>query len=773
MATDRVNNFAGGQTDRLENGQSNTYAKAKNLLIDENFNLDQRYGFTPWKNTARPFGTQSIDGLYRHKTRSTNNSGSSLLNYEFMTHSGTGVYYTTDNPSGTFDIISRVDSVNQGSNNVFNAGQYPQSNFVRINDNEFVLLSGFDNLTGGLSTTKRPFLFSRTGSLGVEWQYASMGLPLHNSFTATKSGAGGAFSYVYAIYLEVEYAYFDGTTRLIQGPTVLDRIESSAAIGGGGITTLAFPSFDTTNLGSFDDTNGEIIQNGVFDYANVRVKVYRTTGDGTILYLLATLPANSTGYGDVVTDGGLDLTKPLYTTGGILDSDMSPRVAYGTYANNCLWLASDKQVYQSKPNIPYGVNGATNLQAPETEHIVGMGKRDVYPILFTEGGVYRIEGVVDGLGNGAHRVRTITETHVALSQRSIVEGEDVLYFLTKDGPYVTDGFSARKVTKNIDDTYEALISDKLDLTQRSNFISGTYDQQNRRVYFFYPSVSGQTHADRWMVIDTRKPNQEGIPAILENSGQDLQITSVIASEKEGLIFGDKRGVLGSQAERTDYDQDISRDPDWTTKAAKHPILWDYESPMMSAGSEFIRKWYTKIDIFFKKKSPTLSATLMSKVDDADTYQVHHPIRQDTLKAKGNFFIAFRRFVKGFLRATYRTIRITNSELSEMRMHRSDDYATASVAGNLVSIDAGNWPTDTFINQYILFEGDPTYHKIATVNPTSISLDSNPIVGANSRWEIYGARPDEHVNIAGYTMVYEPIGDSHTRPSGAEGAGNAP
>ncbi len=736
MAQLRVNDFSGGETDRFRDGKPNFAQTMKNLYVSENRRLFSRPGFGALHTDPRPFGNARIHAMWNHCYLDTFETFA-LTNGAIMVSSSATVWRSVFCADGTVSAPNWLNS------------EVPSTKYIRLNENEFVLV---DNSGLGNYPTK----FYRDG-VGGEWQYVTLGLPYYNDPGGSFADpvVAGANNWVYAIVLKHAYTTFESgsgfiTKEVRNTPTISRSVNSVVE------AKVDLPTFTNSLSATWvDNEDRSLLTDGCFAYSDVIWEIYRTISNGSVFYKIGeSLPGTS--FPDTRVDSTITSGATLYTTGGAVGNGMpNSRTFDGTYANGTLWQASRQRVWQHKVGIHDAQPGSFVFTVREGQAIVSVNSLDVYPIVLTNKGIYRIEGIVDDLGNGTHRVRTISETDGALSSRSTVKAGDRLYYLASDGIYMTNGYTSSKVSKHYNDKYKEFLGQTVywngAIRDIKEMIVGVWDKYNRRIHWMVRI--GNTLTSTVLTLDLKFPHEEGLCI---TSGEIPFYVRDAKSEGGNIQVGTQQGYL--------FDQDISRtfDVDESNNLDPKGIEWDYVSCSLAFGSSLIRKFFTRLLLHFTNKSD-LTVKVQSDTDESNDYRDHNAIRERGF-TRGLYFLK-RWFPKGKLRGTYKTIRISNEAQT---LFRSDDYDLADRSGSSVIIDSGVWPAGVEVGYYLSVETDnytAQYRITVFGGGDTITVSPNlpgSVPSNDFAWQIKGIPTTESIEMNGYTVDYHTPQEGHTQ-----------
>lgn len=734
-----INDFSGGIVDNYLAGNVNQFRTLDNCYIDENKKLLSRYGCAIWDDTNYqiPAGEQRIGSMVDFQDT-------------LLVQSAANIYYVDSTWQTLAGPTTNPVSRGTGTGNYYDYAEW--------NDHLFVVN---DDLTS-------PMKIYKDGS--GDWQLRNAGMAGLASDPTITPDSNDTASYIY--YFLYYYTYSVGTVTYEDfGTTTFVSSTSSADMSGVGhynqISVIPVLANSTTE-----------------NYATtaVKVKVYRTTDNGIVPYYVGEVTNGTTTFQDTVTDATLVNNVQLYTNGGVYDNDTPPPAKYITVVDNIAWygyvLEGSEQVSyrvrQSKKNDPDSCPSEFFIDMDE--EITGIDNVNGYCIVFCKKGIYRLEGYRDLQGNGFIAKRKIHSTAGCVSNRSIIAGENVLFFAGQNGFYVTDGYSAQRISPQIEATYTDLVA----TAATARKIYATRDNKNQRVY--WSLQSGTTEVDTVYVFHERYGT-----FTTWSGGTNFRPTSIIffgndfyRSDSRGYIFKHDSDCY------TDLVIDTTAVPStWTTTA----IEYDITSSAYNFGSSSIRKWVPWITYVLANESK-LSLQINSINDDTEYEQPLAKIRFRNSINYGDPEIDFgdsdisyynkelikgkRRFPRRSLRCTYKQVQFKNSDSV---IFASDSFTTATVnnvANTAVLEDTTNysWPND-IENYYITFEED-NYTKrylITSRSDDTIIFRDNDDTAPNGtviKWQIAGTRKGERIKMLSYVVNYIPISNSNEAYDGVTG-----
>jgi hypothetical protein len=212
------------------------------------------------------------------------------------------------------------------------------------------------------------------------------------------------------------------------------------------------------------------------DRADVSIEIYRTEGNGTVLYRLGTVIANDTtvdtvSHLDTVADSTITSNEILYTTGGVLDNHPPPNCKQIVSWDNRLWaIATDykNEVWFSKSLTGFNAaafNPFLKLTVDNAEGgIKCAAAMDNQLVLFGAGVVYVVTGSgPNDLGQGEYSGPHIVTTKVGTTNpRSVVATPMGIMFASAKGIYLLDrGLNAHFIGADVEDVDTSTITGSL------------------------------------------------------------------------------------------------------------------------------------------------------------------------------------------------------------------------------------------------------------------------------------------------------------------------
>jgi len=608
------------------------------------------------------------------------------------------------------------------------------------------------------------------------------------------SGAAGTNQYIYAIVAFYEY---NVATIVFQdfGPADEQLVTAVDAPDVSPITISDIP----------------VISNGTtesYDTANIKWVVYRSENLGTVLYEVGRIDNGVTSFVDNRSDSDIVSSNlPIYTTGGVLNNDVPPEAKYNVTVNDITWYGHVREGSEIRGNRLYQSIKFDPDSVPITfyedfeDEIIGLGSVNIYPIVFCNNRIFRLEGFLDETGDGFITKREISRTRGSVNHNSIVNvtipatGTEGLVFASSDGFYFTDGFNLMKVSDLFDKRYKTLIRTD---AQRSN-IYGEYDGLNDRVYWAVTQdVSANSENDRFYVFDMDfGVKSDGAFTTIVPDSKSWSPTAISFDNNGDLVIGDRRGFSFKFKDNELTDPRIDLLESDVTQWRTRPIIWDYISVATNGGDPNIRKWLNLLIInmenstnislspqFDRENSGNFSEIKEIRLRESITWGDYSVLWQDSTPGQVPvypwdtfpFIAQKRRFVSGRLRVNYLTIRLTNSETI---ITNSDTLGLAAVSGgDTVTLSPATgpevWPED--ITDYMFaFEVDgymQTYRVATRNSDTEVTVFGTPPAGASQKWHLLGVQQGEAFNMVDYSVNWQPLTPSfvpyRASSSGANG-----
>lgn len=751
-----VDDFSGGLTDYYIDGPSNKAKTLKNFVIvpyGDKGKLKTRPGSVAYDTTVNQPGgvSERIGSLINHDN---NSYLLATIKRKIYRKPTSGAYVEVTGPSGN-PCFGNGDESNIVSWTTWNKHTY---------------------VTNDHSTSNVMRLYDEGGTLKLR----NAGLPALASNPTLTSTGGAGNNYVYA------FAYY--YTYTIGSVTFEDF---------GAVKQISISNVGAPNVNQIDITTIPVISNGGtenYDTSNIKVYIYRTQNNGTTFYYEGQVTNGTTTFTSNSSDATISANALLYTTGGVVDNDPPPKARFLHVTNDIMWYAYVIENSQTKTNrirqsIRFDPDSCPeDFYVDVEDDITGISSVQSVPIVFTKRYAYRLDGFFDEFGRGGIQAQRISDIAGCISNQSIVQTDQGLYYAGPDGFYFCDGYKCDKITRDLPTTYKNLVTGDSDdtstqVTLKQNRIYGTHDSINRRILWAVNS-SFATDNDSILCLHMYWGTRPDMPVTLW-SNSDLAdyfsptalmfyTTQATGQNKSELLRADRRGYLFKHREDTDF-----TDPRIDTAANVSAwgtvcIIYNYVSCAINFGTDLVRKWVPRI-LVQADNATNLSLQVYSMNDANPATKALKEIRYRGNKVWGDpedtwgnaidrwnytgFIEKWLRFPSGGLRCSYKQVQMTNSYTV---VTNSDILSTATVnsAANTATLTdtvTYDWPTDS-IDYYLSFENDSYVNQfqVSAVTANTLTfLDSaniSPVTG-DYQWLLKGYRKGEVLNLLGYTIHY--------------------
>lgn len=745
-----VNDFSGGFTDNFVDAPPNQGEFIDNFLIKENKSLLMRPGshIEDVDNAPIiPAGQQRIG---------------TVINYD----DDDKLFYQSANRMYYRDPLAYATLQGPSGNDLFtNASTASHVAHSEWKKQIFLTCDNFD--------TPKKIYRDNAGN----YQLRTAGLPKLATDPNVTVGAAGSRTYLYAFHYH--YTYFAGMQEFQDfGPTTQIEVENSED-----------PS---TNANSI--TGIPVLANGgteSFDTAAIKVFIYRSIDGGTTLYKVGEITNGTTTFNDNTSDTDAQTNGlVLYTEGGVLDNDPPPLAKYVHVVNNTAYYGFLKEgteelpstLVQSVPEDPDSVPAANLIEVDDD--IKGVHSVQSIPMVFCRKHIYRIEDTYDELGRGTPFAIRINDTAGCVSNKSIVQAKDFVFWAGNDKFYASDGYKVVPIS----DHFNARYKDMLNISVDPENIVGSYDEKNERIYWSVQTAAGSLDNDTIWVLDLRWGMRK-TSSFTAFVGGDSFAPSAITFFNDELVRADKRGYVFIHSDDDDVDPKVNTSAlpvNWVNQA----IQYRYRGFATNFGLDNLRKWVTR---FFMTAVNLSNVTIAIKAinDDGRSERTFVPIRyrknftwgdpefvwgdvQFVWNAAG-LIQESRRFPRGGLRCSYLQIEITNASAI---ITNSDTLGQATVVGNLATLDDAvnsDWPPDSE-DYFISFESDNYSKEYLVTNRTDDTLtfldtESTAPTGSQ-KWHLVGVRKREILNMLAYTMGFAPVSQSQSMFEAGQAGANA-
>jgi hypothetical protein len=797
VAVERFEKFDFGMTDLYVNGPKNASKLIRNMFVERDGKLRQRNGTVVSDGWGQlPLGTVPVSQgkfLYHGAT----------LSY-YMHQQGSKLYVNTITPgdlkNSEMDTLGAFTpseiSVHGGSSF---AVQYDQDSAEPPTVTKW--LDRWSFLTQSrYAYVAKIFREDASGNATI----TTAGMPAPDGVTVrailggtgttgcpgTPGTAGSALSSPPKWLYYVTYAttfILDGVTFTDESPPKLLEVDFRLDLGDD--IEISFDALSNTLTGGFRthwDTG-----------AGTKIRIYRTTKNGTVPYLIHE-NANCTG---IFVDDHLVNTDTVIQGNEVayfqseLDNDPPPRALYHTitdqnvafYGNveeytdstqtafkaTTTFIRQTHRLRYSKPNDPDSCPGSFFIDF--NDEITGLGYIRNYCIVFLEDRCYRVEGLTDATGAGVTREITISKTVGCVEHASIVKVDHYLYFASENGFYRTDGFRVEKISTHLDERYCANTRTVL---QRKQLV-GSYSTAERRVYWTMATEepgASDPGGDVIFVHDTKFPVQGEMGVFTDQTFPSIDIAGAVVVKMMGLNEVDLGKFIATNAGYIyREDENSTTDPLVDTGSAintwrERPVVWDYISGASSYGTEMHRKWGIKAAVFCRRVTADLTMQLFSINDDRDDDE--RPMREVLIRNNtGNMHQFSRHFPKRSLRFMYKQLRLTNAGtvIIESGSTFNTTITLTIVGGKMRAVrSSGTWATigsgAIVPGQYLSVQQDSfaELYLIEAVSGDTLTLEDEALElteQAGQDFQIRGQVSGEVMHLNAYNVEYAQLGES--------------
>lgn len=723
-----IEDFSGGITDYYIGGKLNKYRKANNFIIYKHDVLGKLYmrpGSTFYSSAHPqiPAGAQRIGTMKYFEST-------------LFVHSARDFYYFN---AGWTTLVGPT------GNKVFPSGT-TVNNIVSIaswNKHLFICSDAF---------TKPQKIFFTSGVP----QLRTAGMPFLAS-APTVTPAAGSESYLYRFVYEYTYVS-SGLTFLDIGPVTEVAVDNANL-------PIAITAIPVLSNGTVDN----------YDTTTVKVGIYRTTDGGATFYKVGTVTNGTTSYNDNTADSTLIDNELLYTEGGVVENDPPPlakvvhvkeHVAYYANTSETDGLHPNR-VYQSVPDDMDSVPGTFFIDMDD--EIISVSSVSDTTVLLGKKYTYRLDGSYDELGRGSLVSMKIGDTAGCLSSQSVVQTTDGVFWAGPDGFYWSDGFKVTRINRSWNQTYASLTTDTPSL--RRARIQGKYDSLTRRIWWAMQEGGG-TDNNKCYILDLNWGMSDDMPFTSASNG-DYFAPSAIEFANDQLIRADRRGYVFQHSSLLYTDLRVD-EASPTNEWIQATIFYDYQSVAMNFGTDFIRKYVTRISVAAQNET-NLSLQTISNNDDARQVTNLSPIRYrgnlvwgepdvywgdpNLIWNRFGIISDFRRMPQANLRCLYKQIYFQPAFVAILN---SDLLGTCTVDNSLstATLDDSSfdWPTNS-LDYVIAFENDNYSAEFTITDRTSdvlTFLDTKGIAPVGSQqWVIRGYPKGEILNLISYTLNWTP------------------
>lgn len=749
-----ISDFSGGITDQFVGTNPSMSQRLKNFQITVDKKPSVRPGSTLEGQTDL---FCKIPGPVNHLIPAFTLSE---LPYKLSTWNLAGRLYASD---GT----THNEIVGPTGNPIFTQEHFDNSDQRFISDT----YNSHTFITSGSFTQKPHKIF--TDALGI-LQLRTAGLPTPvDNHAWSIAGTTPAHNYVYA--LGWKYTYLAGNRTFVDRGPLLRKFTPFQA------PTNTLTGLPTLSNGATDN----------YDTAVLELEIYRTTDNGRVFFLVASVVNGTASYTDTTTDLALQDKETHYTTGGIPENDPPPISKFihitergiGLYGHVLDGTDESKNMFkQSIPYAPDKVPGIFNAELDE--ELTGISSYHGIPLLFSREHVYRGEGLFSETGQGGMVPRKIADSVGCISHNSIIQTPDGVFFAGVAGFYWTDGYSVRKISDGFNQTYQNAYGGNV------ADISCAFDEVERQVYWNFPETSYSdglfVYHLRFQIRDASTFTTWGgmtdpsvsLPNVYPPAFPDTVTRNFRAKcllNFNGRIYrGDDRGYAFYfvKNKKTDPRVDPSSDCGlWDTAA----IMFDYRTVALNFGTDFIRKWTPKVITTLKNRG-NIALTIQSDRDLESRPKPCREIKKISSFQWGNAgvlwgdpviyttelatFEEIRMLPVPGIRCSYRQLYYQNS----FTVYQKSDnlgLATLDAVGNTLTLNnvLSVYPTD-ILDLYVSFpdpQGAYTNSYLIDSRTASVIHFQDPLniltVSGVTPWEIRGYPKGFVLEIQSVVVTY--------------------
>lgn len=755
-----VAKFSGGITDNIFGSTAEKAEILDNLNLLSNETPQTRPGSivdnTTYGNDRIPAGNQRIGTLINY-----DNSAVLLIQSSTKFYYRNPVIYTTIlGPTG---------------NDVFTSGGVSNvTSYATWNKHIYITHDGWP----------RPMMIFRDQANVM--QVRSSGLPALSNIPSVAIGLSGTQSFLYAFHYDYTYQVGNQTFE-IAGPIVLLEVLGASD-----------PSANPNHL-----TGIPALVNGTtdnYDVVNVKVKIFRTTTGGTTLWYLNQINNGTTTFTDNYSDLTIVNSSIIYTSDGTLDNEPPPFAKYVHIVNNIAYYGYLKEGAQEFPfdfraSQPFQPDSCPTLFRDTVEDTIhGISSVQSIPIILCSKYIYRVEGSFSQFGRGSMNHTRISDTAGCVSNLSIVQAENGLYWAGNDGFYYSDGYMVRKISDNNNEAYKNLISAQ---TNKSR-IYGKFNELERKIVWGIQSDTSSFDNDTLWVLDLRY----GKTAATATSGMSYIATFTTWSGGNSFrptaleFFNRQMYRADSRGYVFIHDEQYTTDPlvdtldvpvNWHTQ----PIIYHYRSVAFNFGSTYMRKIATKILLTAKNKT-NISIQVTAINDDGKTRRALKEIRwrrnfvwgdpefvwgnPDCFWNSEGLIEQWRRMPAKGLRFSYLQIDVTNSytTITDSDTIGKATFNSTSKSAVLDTAAMSTWPLDC-VGYFISTEVDQyqrQFQIIGRTNDTITILDPQGILPIGSlKWQIEGIKKGEVLNLLSYNIHWANISKTQATYETGQSGGN--
>jgi hypothetical protein len=748
-----IRDFSGGITDNHIDSALNKYEEADNFnieIIGGQGKLVRRLGGSRYSNaeyigsTANRIMNLKDWGVQDIVTAVVANSGSDTVRF----HRRNG--FTSWIEEGTATTLRKPTTTSLLNGNWYNAVSITQ---------------WYNHVLCSIDTyTQEPIKMFKNGS-NVECVTAGLPKPTRPS-NANPPATPGVNTFLYVLVYKYTYT--------VDGTTFIDRSAPSTITNLGNVADPPNATFDLSAsiLANTSTTN--------YDATNVVRELYRTAANGTVFYKVAEVNNAATSYLDTMADATLITRELLYTMDGSVENDPPPFAKY-IHATDLVTLYANvkakddntiyaNRVYQSVPNDPDSV--PYSFFAEVQEPINGVSSYRGLPLVFCQDAVYRLEGVIDQFGRGEMFPVRISSTAGCISNNSIVQTKDGVFWCGNDGIYWTDGYNIKNVTGN-DLRVRYLgwfrtAANNTDIEIKGKRAQGKFSEAENRIFWIIPGAitdAVTVAQNKLLVLHMDAGNAFTTWSNLTHfSPTAIEIFNKVPNGK-CLMQASQRSVFQMT---NDFSADMYIDYSVYTIPEKYIYIpYSFKSTTTSFGDNYTRKFNTRLVTVAKAKG----GLTMLPTSNADFGRIVAPLKLIANELSDSTYTLVeeqRRFPGNTLRCSYRQI-----YLQPANVQVDVGYTGAMLSDGVKAVEfpsvSYTWPTEP-VGMVLYFNGNLntayTIYKRNTAQQVWVT-PAPPANGGITSFVLKGYPTNEEFTLMALSIHWEPLGrtqDGYTAAS---------
>lgn len=740
-----LEDFSGGMTDYYLGGPLNKCQRADNLLIVKHGDIGKLF--------TRP-GSELYDSTYYQIPAGAQRIGTlKYFNSTLFYQSARKIYYVN---SGWTTLQGPT------SNDLFPSG---------IDTTHVVSAASWNGilyLTSSALIGKPSKIYKDSGAV---WRLRTAGLPdLATSPTATPDTTGViSVSYLYRFLHK--YTYTVGSVTYIdRGPIteVVAADASGSAIGAGTPCAIAaIPVLANSTTDNYDTASTDL-----------KIEIYRTTDGGQNFFYTGQVSNGTTTFSDTTTDAVLVDNEPLYTESGAPDNDPPPLAKVIHIVDDRAFYGHCKigsevhttRVYQAVPGDPDSVPLENFGTLPDD--LVTISSYKSLPIVLCAGSLHRLDGAYDELGGGFLGATVISDTQGCVSQQSAVQTPIGIFWAGLDGFYWTDGYQSLRVSGDLRETYQSIISSDT----RKRRIMGKYDAKENRVYWTAQLDSAASEVDALFCLDLNWQISEYMPFTTWSGGTNFAPTA-IEFVGANLLRGDSRGYtfIHRASLYVDPKVNVAAIPSlWSSST----LIYDWVTCATNFGTSHERKFVPSCSVLCENET-NLSLLIRSINDDGRRTADLKPVRYrgnvvwgdpdvywgdpDIIWDVQGVIDEYRRMPAGSLRCQFKQAQLTNAHVAILS---SDTLGTATVSTGALTATLDDttfdWPTNS-VDYYLAFASDGYVTEFLVTARTADVLTFATAGGGppsgSQRWVLRGKPKGEVLYLNAFIFNYAIFGQT--------------